>query len=73
MKLKKKEIADMWTLISKLDVWLACKRGIDFDLVKSNFSEDLVSHNFYKKITDDEQNADYKANELEAFRKDRKN
>ena len=73
MKLRKKDILDMWTMIKMQDVWLACKRGLEFDSVRSNFSEFLVSDFSYRKIMADEQDAEHKASELEAFRKDRKN
>ena len=64
---------DMWTMIKMQDVWLACKRGMEFDSVKSNFSEFLVSHCSYRKIMADEQDAGQKASELETFRKNKKN
>jgi len=73
MKQQEKEIADMWTMIKMKDVWLACKWGKEFDSVKSNFSEFLVSQFIYRKIMADEQDAGQKTSELETFRKNKKN
>jgi len=69
----KKEISENWRLIEKQDAWLACKMGKEFDSVKSNVSELLVSHRFYKKIKQDEQVVDHKVSDLETFRKNRQN
>ena len=73
MKQREKDIADMWMMIKMKDVWLACKWGKEFDSVKSNFSEFLVSQCIYKKIMADEQDAGEKTSELETFRKNKKN
>jgi len=73
MQDQKKEISKYWTLIGKQDVWLTCKMGKEFDSVEFSVSEVLVSHRFYKKIKQDEQDVDHKASDLETFRKNRQN
>ena len=72
MKNQKKEISETWEIIKRQDLWLAFQMGKEFDSVKSNVSEALVSHPFYQKIKQDEQVVDRKASELETFRKKNK-
>ena len=73
IKLQEKDISEFWEIISKQDAYLACKMGIQYDSIKSNFSEFLVSNWMYKKIVGDEENASLKVSGLQAFRADRKN